>query len=98
MFARVNHFQDRPENLDEGERYAEAKIVPQLQTVPGFLGLLSMVDRTTGRNLAITFWETEEAMRASEDYANRVRGEVREHTGAQIQSIERYEVTLRVGV
>jgi heme-degrading monooxygenase HmoA len=98
MFARVNRFQDTPDNLDESDRIAETEIVPQLQTVPGFLGVLSLADRATGGSLAITFWETEEAMRASEPTADRVRAELKERTGAEIRTVERYEVTLRAGL
>jgi heme-degrading monooxygenase HmoA len=98
MYARVNRFGDRPENLDEAERFAEQKIVPQLESVPGFLGLLSMVDRGTGQSLGITFWESEEAMRASEAEANRLRADISAGAGSEIRAVDRYEVTLRVGI
>jgi heme-degrading monooxygenase HmoA len=98
MYARVNRFQDDPQNLDDAERYAETKIVPQLDSVPGFLGLLSMVDRSNGQSLAITFWETEDAMRATEQTANRLRDEIKQGTGSEIRTVERFEVTLRVGL
>lgn len=98
MYARVNRFHDRPDDLDEAERFAEEKIVPQLHTVPGFLGLLSMVDRTSGDSLAITFWDTVEALRASEAEADRLRGDASQRTGSEIRAVDRYEVTLRVGI
>jgi len=98
MFARVNRFQDDPANLQEMERVAEHEIVPQLQRVPGFLGVVSLVDRTSGESLAITFWESEEAMRSSEQDADRVRGELKQRTGSNVVSVERYEVSLRVGL
>lgn len=98
MYARVNRFQDRPQDLDEAERFAEQKIVPQLQTIPGFLGVLSLVDRTTGESLAITFWHSEQAMGASETEADRLRGDVSQSTGSEIRAVDRYEVALRVGI
>lgn len=98
MYARVNRFQDTPENLDASEQYSEQNILPTLDQLPGFLGVLSMVDRATGQSLAITFWESEEAMHASEAEADRVRSEIKDHTGAEIRAVERYEVTLRVGL
>jgi heme-degrading monooxygenase HmoA len=98
MYARVNRFQDRPENVDDAERFAEEKIIPQLQTVPGFLGVLSLVDRATGASLAITFWESEQAMAASETEAHRLRGDVAHGTGAEVRTVDRYEVALRVGI
>jgi heme-degrading monooxygenase HmoA len=98
MYARVNHYQDSPENLDSSEQVAEKEIVPQLKQVAGFLGVLSMVDRTTGKSLAITFWESEEALRASETAADELRDEIKERTGSEIRTVDRYEVTLRVGI
>lgn len=98
MYARVNRFHDQPEAMEAAERLVVDKIVPQLQTVPGFVGVLSLVERTTGRSLGITFWETEEAMRASEAEANRLRGDISDAAGSEIRSVERYEVNLRVGL
>lgn len=98
MYARVNHFRDSADNLDESERFAEEEIVPQLKQVPGFVGVMSMVDRGSGTSLAITFWESEEAMRASETEADRMRGEIKDRTSSQIRTVDRYEVTLRVGL
>lgn len=98
MFARVNRFQDDPANLDAAERLAEDEVVPRLKTIPGFVGLLSLLDRDTGGSLAITFWETEDALRASEADADQMRGEVGARTGAEVRAVERYEVSLRVGL
>jgi len=98
MHARVSHFQDDPANLDEAERFAIEKIVPAAQQQPGFLGLLSLIDRHSGASLAITLWESEQAMRDSEAAADRLRGDSAAHTDATITSVERYEVSLRVGL
>jgi hypothetical protein len=98
MHARVSRFQDDPSNLDEAERFAEEKIVPQAQAQPGFLGLLSLIDRDSGVSLAITLWESEQAMRDSETAADQLRDDSAAHTDAKITSVERYEVSIRVGV
>lgn len=98
MHARVSRFQDDPTNLDEAERFAQEKILPQVKTVPGFVGLLSLVDRTSGDSLAITLWESEQAMRDSETTADELRDDSAAHTGAQITTVERYEVSLHVGL
>jgi uncharacterized protein YbjQ (UPF0145 family) len=44
--------------------------------------------------LGITFWESEEAMRASEEAADRMREETAEAGGDTIAGVERYEVGL----
>jgi heme-degrading monooxygenase HmoA len=98
MYVRVNRFQEHADDLDEASRIAEDELVPQLQSIPGFAGVLSLIDRATGESLALTFWETEEAMRASEAAADRVRADAQALTGSEIRTIQRYEVALRVGL
>lgn len=97
MFARVNRFQEHSiDALDESLRVVSEKIVPQLQTVRGFAGLLSLVNRSTNETLAITLWEDRAALDASEALADRVRREAAELTDADIRGVERYEVVMRV--
>jgi hypothetical protein len=53
-------------------------------------GAVFLVDRQEGTVLVISLWQGEEALRASEDEAARVREEV---TGPdETASVERYEV------
>lgn len=98
MHARVSRFQGDPASLDDGEQYAREHIVPAAQQQPGFLGLLSLIDRDSGDTLAITLWESERALRDSESAADKLREESADHSSAQITSVERYEVSIRVGL
>ena len=56
--------------------------------------MIALGDRQSGKTLGITFWESEEAMRASEEAANRLREESAEAGGDTITGVERYEVGL----
>jgi len=58
----------------------------------GFKGMIALGDRQSGKMLGITFWESEEAMRASEEEANRLREESAEASEETIAGVERYEV------
>jgi heme-degrading monooxygenase HmoA len=99
MYARVSRFQGSPDDdFDGANRRVQDKLVPQMEAIPGFLGLHSLLNRSTGESIAITYWESEEAMRASEAEANRVREEGSELTNAEIRDVQRYEVDLRVGL
>jgi heme-degrading monooxygenase HmoA len=60
----------------------------------GFQGVYFLVDRQSGKGLSITLWESEEAMRASEDAANQLRSESAEASGEEILGVERYEVAI----
>jgi heme-degrading monooxygenase HmoA len=103
MFATVSTFQGPPDQIDQGVRYAQENIVPTLQEVEGFEGVYLLVDRQSGKVLTITLWESEEAMRASEQEANQLRSEHRgrwdqvpavETGGQEVAGVERYEVAI----
>jgi heme-degrading monooxygenase HmoA len=103
MFASVSTYQGSPDQIDEGVRYAQENIVPTLQEVEGFEGVYLLVDRQSGKVLTITQWESEEAMRASEEETNRLRSAHRgrwdqvpteEAGGQEVAGVERYEVAI----
>src|SRR5215204_3031715 len=66
--------------------------VASRQADGGFKGMIALGDRHSGRTLGITFWESEEAMRTSEEAAKRLREESAKAGGDTISSVERYEV------
>ena len=94
MFASVSTYQGPPDQIDEGVRYAQENIVPTLQEVEGFEGVYLLIDRQSGKVLTITLWESEEAMRASEEEANRLRSESAEAGSQEVIGVERYEVAI----
>jgi len=95
MFARVSTFQGPPDQTAEGIKVAREQILPAARLQDGFLGIYLLYDREGGRSLAITLWETEEDMRASEEAALRARTESAEVSGDVILGVERYEVVLQ---
>jgi heme-degrading monooxygenase HmoA len=98
MFARVSRYQEDIDKIDEATRLSQEKILPQVESMAGFLGVTTLANRTTGETLSITYWESEDAMRASEEEANRLRAESTAFADGEILGVDRYEVTLRVGV
>ncbi len=94
MHARVSIFEGAPDEIDEALRQAREQVLPQAKQMDGFKGLIALGDRQSGKTLGITFWESEEAMRASEEAANRLREESAEAGGGTVAGVERYEVGL----
>ncbi len=92
MHARVSIFEGPPFKIDDLVSQAREQVLPQARQMDGFKGLIALGDRQSGKTLAITFWEDEEAMRASEEAANQLRSESAEASGEQIVGVERYEV------
>jgi heme-degrading monooxygenase HmoA len=92
VYARVSTLEGPPELMDASLRQAREVVLPQGRLMEGFKGMIALGDHHSGRTLGITFWETEEAMRASEEAANRLREESAEASDDTIASVERYEV------
>jgi heme-degrading monooxygenase HmoA len=83
-----------PAPIDQMLRQVREEVLPRAKLLDGFKGMIALGDRYSGKTLGITFWESEEAMRASEEAANRLREEWVEAGGETIASVERYEVGL----
>jgi heme-degrading monooxygenase HmoA len=83
-----------PAPIDQMLRQVREEVLPRAKQVDGFKGMIALGDRHSGKTLGITFWESEEAMRASEEAANRLREESAEVGGDTIVSVERFEVGL----
>ena len=92
MFARVSTLQGPPDRLDEAARMLQEEAVPFARQQPGFKAAYWLADRQTGKVLAVTLWESEGAMRASEAAIEQRRLQSAQRLGATIQSVERYEV------
>jgi heme-degrading monooxygenase HmoA len=94
MWARVSTFQGEPGRVDESIQITMERALPAAREIPGFKGILGLADRSTGKSLTVTLWESEEAMRESEAAADRIREDAAQAGGEQIVSVERYEVTV----
>jgi hypothetical protein len=60
----------------------------------GFKGFITLGDRQSGRVRGVAFWESEEALHATDEAASRIRGSVAEATGATVASVENCEVSV----
>jgi heme-degrading monooxygenase HmoA len=94
MFARVTTYEGPPEQLDQGIKHSRERILPAVRNIAGFSGVLFLADRQTGKAHTITLWESEQAMRDSEEEAGRFRQESAEAGGETIAGVERYEVAI----
>ncbi len=66
MHARTVTLQVRAGYLDETVSLFRDTIQPEIQERKGVKGGMLMVDRRRGKVVSLTFWETEEDMRADE--------------------------------
>jgi heme-degrading monooxygenase HmoA len=94
MHARVTTMEGTSERLDEGLRQIREDVVPQLQQQDGYKGFVVFDNRQSGKLVGFSLWESEQAMQASEDVADRTRRESAETMSDTIAGVERYEVAL----
>ena len=95
MYTRVSTIQGPTDRIDEGIDTMREIILPAVKQIDGFKGVLNLIDRQTGRGLVVTLWETEEALKTSEEQANQLRRQAAESIGATSEpTVERYEVAM----
>jgi heme-degrading monooxygenase HmoA len=68
--------------------------MPALQEIDGCMGVSLLVDRDSGRCIATSSWESEEAMRASADRVKQVRDRAAQTFGGNIEKIEEWEIAV----
>jgi quinol monooxygenase YgiN len=91
MYARSSTIQTQPSAIDAGIAHVRDAVMPALRSIEGFTGLSLLVDRSSGRCIATSAWESEEAMRASEQSVRPVRDQVAEILGGTAQ-VEEWEI------
>ena len=67
MYARVTTTRIQPGKIEEALGIARDSIAPAAKKQRGFEGFLLLTDPQTGKGIAITLWETEEDLKASEE-------------------------------
>jgi hypothetical protein len=95
MFARATRLEGSPDRLDDAIRQFREETLPAAQSEAGFSGGMLLADRASGAAMAVTLWDTEENMRASEQFANEQRTQGATTAGASgAPTVEHYEVAV----
>jgi heme-degrading monooxygenase HmoA len=95
MHARLTTVEGVPSHkMDDAARHLQEQVLPQLQQLDGFEGFIAVRDRENGRLRGLALWESEDALRATDEAAARIRGGAAEATGGTIASVENYEVVV----
>lgn len=89
MFARSTTVQLHPRSLDAAVTRVHDDVMPALPETEGCLGLSMLVNRTSGRCIVTTAWQTEKAMTAGESLQSLVD---RATTGGEMPEVEDWEI------
>lgn len=91
MHARVTRYEGAaPADVEEALRTKKQVLPTEFGQTEDMKGVVFLVDRQSGTIVVISLWQGEDALRASEDEATRVREEVT--VPGETASVERYEV------
>jgi heme-degrading monooxygenase HmoA len=98
MYARVTTFPGlAPERIKATLEEFKEKHLPKFEQQPGYRGVWAGVDYTGGRAIAVTYWESLEALHGSDELAREVRAAAVTKAGVDRNRptiTDRYEVVL----
>ena len=94
MYARVSSYTGSPSDIDRFVKALGSN--DRLSQMTGIRDAFLLVDRTSGKSLTVTLWDSEEAMRASAAGATQLRNEATGIAGGKVESVEVYEVALHL--
>jgi heme-degrading monooxygenase HmoA len=92
--ARVSSLEGSPSNVDDNVTRVGDETLPKVRELDGSVGVIGLADRTSGRVTVITLWESAEALRQSEQQADRLREQAAKSGGQRIGNVDRYEVAV----
>jgi heme-degrading monooxygenase HmoA len=97
MHVRLSRFAGLPpERIDATIEDFRENQLPGIEEQAGYKGVLVMVSRGSGQAAALTFWESEAALHASERLAARAReAAVESAQPAREPVVDRYEVVFQ---
>jgi len=96
MYARFTTIQGKPEKIEDAIRVVENDVIPASKLLPGFKNGYWYADRTSGKMLSLTLFETEQDLDKSEAAASQLRKNASEKLGFEIKNVERFEVVAHV--
>jgi heme-degrading monooxygenase HmoA len=92
--ARVSSLEGSPKNIDDSVGKMQEETLPKVRELDGSIGVIGLADRTSGRVTVISLWESAEALRQSEQQADRLREQAAKSGGQTIGNVDRYEVAV----
>ena len=93
MYARTTTMRGDPQAVDSLVATVRDELMPSLLELDGCIGLSLLVDRDTGRVIATSAWETQEAMRAGAEAVGSLRQRAAESFGATPE-VQEWEIAV----
>jgi heme-degrading monooxygenase HmoA len=95
VFARITWSKLPPgSSLEQAVSNVRDRILPSVKTQDGFLGVAMLANSETGEGVMASYWQTAEAMAASEAMGSAARAQAAQATGAIVGEVDRFELLL----
>lgn len=94
MYARSTTMMAQPDRIDDGIRKVNDELMSMVTDIDGCMGLSLLVDRSTGRCIATSSWESEQAMRASNEQLMPIRQRLLDTLNADGLEIQQWEIAI----
>jgi heme-degrading monooxygenase HmoA len=78
MHARSGAFQLSSDKVDDAISTFESEQLPRYKEQDGYKGFTLLVDRDGGAVLGISFWESEDALKASDELGEEARSQIKD--------------------
>jgi heme-degrading monooxygenase HmoA len=94
MYMRMTRVQSSPDQMDQTITDFTGEVIPVAQRAMGYAGAAIYVNRETGQAAGVTFWESAQALAASELMGIDTRTQAAEATGLNIVDVARFQIVL----
>jgi heme-degrading monooxygenase HmoA len=93
MHARVSTMQMDPARIDDAVNEFKENVLPTLKEMDGFKGFTLVADRSSGKTIGTSYWESKDHMDASEERVKEARQRTADAGAAQgPPEVEHFEV------
>jgi quinol monooxygenase YgiN len=93
MYARSTTTRGNPKMIDDAIAYMRDEVMPAVQAMDGCIGLSMLADRDSGRCIATSAWENEEAMHNSESGIHDMRMRYAQMMGSEPE-VQEWEIAV----
>lgn len=95
MHARTGTIELSPDRIDDAVAALENEQLPRYRETSGYKGFTVLANRSTGKVIGVSFWESEDDLRASEQLGSEARQTAKDAGGGQDDPVrEDWEVLL----
>jgi heme-degrading monooxygenase HmoA len=95
MYVRATRISAAPDRIPDLLTTFTRDVVPAVRKLAGNRGAGMLVDRKNGIGLALTYWENEAALKASEEPANGLRSQTVQSAGGKVENVDRFEQVIQ---